>query len=717
MQPLRKAQETRRAFDRVRRSTCGNCPCGCGVKVFLRGDSMVDIFGDEEHPANKGSFCPKGLLEYRHLGNPDRLRWPLLRESVSQPFRRASWDEAIRFVAARLREVERQWGRDACSVYAAPASSFGHLLGGTVFAGGFGTPNGPWRFLPHHRAEGGSVAGMFGVNAASLLTNTPRDWCNSRCIIVYGCDPAATDPMAIGPIIDARDRGAAVVVIDTRTTMTAIKSSYALRARPGTLSVALRGILRLLFDEERIDREFIAEATDGVQALRQELEAYAPGDVARRCGIAEKDLRKIADVIGSAYPVQVVTGGWLGMEEMGEDDLRLCASLVCLRGSIGIPGGGPNLLNATPFDPSQWLERGGRALSGGAAVSLSEALLARGSDCGAWFFEGDPVARMAGGTAALEALSAAPLVVALGSYASLTTNRAHVVFPMASWLESDGLLAAGNGRSLQWHSRILAPPGECSTPIDFWADLAEQFDFAATLPWRGAQRDERNRAAAQWALQRNPLTSALSVEALDPERNPPGGVLWPCVDPAEIAFEDSRYIRGDVRGRNILFQRNSVYPLTERRFPTPDGLISLCGPQPREFTGTASGPESGELLLVASVPVDHVESYSGRISDRAAAEAFVTLHLHPRTAAAAGLAEGDHAVIENSQGKLRGRVRLTDTVDPQVVWCIPVPGAASSDNTLQSPWSLYPPSREPGVRAAFARVSLRAFRNSEALDP
>lgn len=712
MQPLRKIQETRRTFDRVRRSTCANCPCGCGVKVFLRGDALVDIFGDEEHPANKGSFCPKGLLAYRHLGHPDRLTWPLIRDSIAQPLRRVSWEEAIAFVARRLGDVAQQLGHEACSVHAAPASSFGHLLGGTMFAGEFGTPAGPWRFLPHQRAAGGSLARMFGVSASRLLTNTPRDWCNSRCIVVYGCDPATTDPMAIGPIVDARDRGASVVVIDTRTTMTAIKSSYALRVLPGTLSIALRGILRLLLDRKLIDRQFIEEATNGVQALSEELGTFSPENAARRCGVNESELRKIAEVIGTAYPVQVVAGGWLGMEELGDDDLRLCGALACLRGSIGIPGGGLNLLNATPFDPSEWLDGNARALAGGAACSLSEALVARNARRGAWFFENDPIARLPGGTAPLDSLSAAPLVVALGAYPSATTSLAHAVFPMASWLESDGLLANGNGRSLQWHSRILSPPGECRTALDFWTDLAGASGFADRLPWHGAVREERNRAAAQWALQRNSLTKALGVEVLDPERNPPGGVLWPCVEQTEIAFEDTRFVRGDVRGRNILFQRNSPFALSDRRFPTLDGRISLSAASEGQFAETGADQDSGKLILVASPAVDHVESYSGHISDRASANELVTLHLHPRTAAAAGLADGDFALVENGRGTLRGRIRLSEMVDAQVVWCVSTPGAVGTESAVRSPWSLLPASREPGVRPAYARVSLRAWHDS-----
>ena len=66
---IRKKQDTIREYGSMRRTTCCNCPAGCGLKVFLNGDTIVDIYGDEEHPINKGAFCTKGLLSYFHLKN------------------------------------------------------------------------------------------------------------------------------------------------------------------------------------------------------------------------------------------------------------------------------------------------------------------------------------------------------------------------------------------------------------------------------------------------------------------------------------------------------------------------------------------------------------------------------------------------------------------------------------------------------------------------
>lgn len=698
---LGKRQGTQRDHDQVRRSTCANCPAGCGVKVFLKQGRIVDIVGDEEHPANKGSFCPKGLLAYLHQRGTDRIMRPLMRPDRREAFQRVSWAEAIDFTARRLREAEREKGRQGCYVHTMASSPFGHQLGATLFAREYGTPSGPWRFLPRALGPGGAVAKMFGIAGSRLLANTPRDWANSQCIVVYGLDPAATDPMTIGPIIDARERAMEVVVIDSRTTVTATKGSYALRPRPGTESIAMRGILRLLLDNKWVDEEFIREATNGLDALREEVDDYPAERVAQVCGIPEVELRQVAQVIGKSRPVQVMTGGWLAPELFDDDDFRLCAALVTLRGSIGIPGGGLNLLNASPFYCEEWLDAGamGRKAE---PLTLEGILLEQRARIGALFLEGDPCARLAGGRETRAALAEVPFVAVLGAYDNATTAQADVVFPMASWLETDGLIANSNGRSLQWHHQVTAPPGECRSHLELWTDLATALGFAQRLPWHSPMRMRWNRDAAEWTLRRNPWTRAVTVDLLDPERNPPGGILWPCVDAAQIAFENSRFARGDVRGApNVLFQRNRDFPLDTKRFPTPDGRLSLA---PASQV-SPKAPPPDVLVLVPGVAVDHVEQYSGMVVPRVG-PTLPTLAIHPRTAARLGMGEGDIAVVGNKLGEFKGVVSVTETMAENTVGCAALPWTTSGkDGTAGlSAWAL-----RAGTASACTAVQVRVL--------
>lgn len=699
---LGKRQRTQRDFDQMRRSTCANCPAGCGVKVYIKDGRIVDILGDEEHPTNKGSFCPKGLLAYLHSGGGQRITHPLLRPDRGGAFRKASWDEAIDFAARRLREAEGEKGRQSCHIHAMTTSPFGHWLGATHFAREYGTSKGPWRFRPFSLGSDGAVAKMFGIAGSRLLTNTPRDWANSQCIVVYGLDPAATDPMSFGPVIDARERAMEVVVIDSRTTVSATKASHALRPRPGTESIALRGILRLLFDNHWIDDEFVREATNGVDALCAELASYPVDRVARDCGVPPAELERVAQVIGKSRPIQVMTGGWLAAERFNDDELRLCGALVALRGSIGVPGGGLNLLNASPFDCEEWLDTATIECST-TPLTLEGTLLEHPDSIGALVVEGDPCERLPGGRSTRTALAGVPFVAVLGTYENATTHYADVVFPMTSWLEHEGLVANGNGRSLQWHHRVAAPPGECRSHLEFWTDLATALGFAQRLPWYEGERSRWGHAAAEWALRRCPWTRAVMVDDLDPERSPPGGVLWPCTERSQIQFENSRSARGDVRGTpNVLFQRNRDFPLGARRFPSADGRITL----PAAHKAPPGAPPDDALLLVPTIAVDHVDAYSGMTVPRAGVT-LPTLAIHPSTATRLGLVDADAAVVSNARGELKGIVRLTDTVAPGTIACVAHPWMTGAN---LSAWSLRAPGETTCTQIRIQRAEPDAKR-------
>jgi anaerobic selenocysteine-containing dehydrogenase len=697
---LNKKQEPVRDFDAVKRTTCRNCPAGCGVKVFLRGPGIVDIFGDEEHPANKGSFCPKGLLSYYHLGNLRRVVEPRIRESLDRPFEAVTWDAALEFTAGRLRELGQRHGPDSLFVLGREVSPTGYLLGGDNFAGHFGTPYGPSAFFPRPFGGDGAVARMFGVPGSGLLMNTPRDWCNARCILVYHSDLAASDPITFGPVIDARDRGTPVLAIDSRSTVTASRATFSLRVRPGGGAAALKGIVRILLQDGLVDEEFIEDATTGLAGLRAAVEEFTPERVAQAAWVSPGDLAKAAGMVGGAKPLAVLAGDWNSRAALDDEELSMCAALVSLRGSVGIPGGGLNLLDASPF--------AGQSRAPGADIpaSLEQALLDSGRPVGAIICHGNPRADLAGGSAARAAFDDVPLVVHLSCYANETFDHAHVSLPMSYWLEYSDLIAHGNARAVQWHNRVAAPPGACRSPLDFWTGLADACGLGAHFPWRNGDARADPRAAMDHFLAGNPLTRALSVDKLDPERNPPGGVLWPCVEEAEIAFEESRFIKGEVRGRNILFARGENYPLADRRFPTPSGRIELCDPE-KPAAPAADDTEDGchPLILITGCLVDRVEEFGFFVSDRGADATTSTVQLHPRLGGLLALANGDTVVVENGLGSFAGPVWLSESIDPRVIWC---PDGIDSHHpgfTGDGPRSLFAAPDRSGGRRPCAMVT------------
>jgi formate dehydrogenase major subunit len=89
---------------------CCYCSVGCGAVVAARGNLVVNLEGDPDHPINQGALCPKGqaMLQIHNVNgaiNPYRLTKPLYRAPGASDFKEISWNEAIERVAARVKET------------------------------------------------------------------------------------------------------------------------------------------------------------------------------------------------------------------------------------------------------------------------------------------------------------------------------------------------------------------------------------------------------------------------------------------------------------------------------------------------------------------------------------------------------------------------------------------------------------------------------------
>ena len=58
--------------DRVVKSICPYCAVGCGQKVYVSGEKVVQIEGDPDSPISRGRLCPKGAASENLVNSPIR---------------------------------------------------------------------------------------------------------------------------------------------------------------------------------------------------------------------------------------------------------------------------------------------------------------------------------------------------------------------------------------------------------------------------------------------------------------------------------------------------------------------------------------------------------------------------------------------------------------------------------------------------------------------
>lgn len=102
-------------------TVCPYCGTGCNITLHVRRNEVVRV-SSKDDAWNEGWLCVKGRFGYKFINSPDRLKKPLIRVAPknselltpnSELFREASWEEALDYIADRLKDIKSRHGADA----------------------------------------------------------------------------------------------------------------------------------------------------------------------------------------------------------------------------------------------------------------------------------------------------------------------------------------------------------------------------------------------------------------------------------------------------------------------------------------------------------------------------------------------------------------------------------------------------------------------------
>jgi molybdopterin-containing oxidoreductase family molybdopterin binding subunit len=255
------------------------CPahCGldaCGILAHVSQGRITKLEPAEFPDPKYRRICLRGLSAMELAYHPDRLRHPLRRvgERGEGKFERISWDEALDTIATRFREVADKYGW----------RGVGWVLGGP----GTGTTKfGAYLRLASLTQSTRVSTWGYGDSALpcgsrSLLgTQVPYElltgWDEPELIVVWGANPAEASPMRqMRRIMDLRERGTQVVVIDPRFTVTAARADDYLPVRPGTDGALALGMMHHILERGLADEGFIRKYTTGPYLVRRDNGKY-----------------------------------------------------------------------------------------------------------------------------------------------------------------------------------------------------------------------------------------------------------------------------------------------------------------------------------------------------------------------------------------------------------------------------------------------------------
>ncbi len=336
--------------DRERAVLCGICPAGCWVIVTYDDQGRIHKVRPDES-SSLGVICRLGKHSAEIVYSSERLLYPMRRKGPkgTYEFERISWDDAYGIIEEKLNRIKSEHGPEAVSVYTGrggfelsmcdifqPAGTAVSSASSVLFP--FGSPNTmgvgalcyvSFAMIAPHVTMGGMLINMFS------------DIENARMIVVWGANPA-TDcpPLDLDRIVKAHSRGAQVVVIDPRQTMTAkLTDAEWVPIRPGTDGALALGMCNVIINEELFDEVFVNEWTKGFEEFTRYAEYFTPETVEGITGVPAGTVKSLARRIAETDGVSPVMYSGLEYSESGVQAIRATHVLWAFAGQLDIPGG------------------------------------------------------------------------------------------------------------------------------------------------------------------------------------------------------------------------------------------------------------------------------------------------------------------------------------------------------------------------------------------
>jgi len=620
-------------------TTCPrDCYDGCGIAVIKRDGKITKVLGDPAHPTARGALCGKCALGYNgvFLDAGARLTHPLLRTGPKGQgqFRRATWDEALEVVAARLKAIAAPPGGAARIIHA-------HYTGTcSMIAGGF-----PMRFFHHLGAtevEPDTVCNNAGHAALGYAIGTsadgfdPRTAKDAACILVWGANPSASAPHAHKHWL--KETPAKVVAIDPVRHPTAAEAHLHLQPRPGTDAALAFALMHVIRREGKLDRAFLAAHCVGWDEIEPMLDACTPRWAEAESGVPAARIEEAARLY-AAGPALLWLGQGLQRQPMGGNVFRACVALAAARGNFGKPGAGVYYLNGGRTRGIQ-----GRHVSPPELIRPDQPSSFSQMDLAARLE--DPAKAAAFITWNINPAASSPeqarlhkalaredlLTVAIDLFPTDTTDYADVVLPAASFLEFDDLAESYFHLTLGAQAKAQEPPGEALPNQEIFRRLARAMGFNEPLLY---ESDE--------SIIANILRDSIF----------------------DIDFET-------LKEKGWVMPPEPVIYWADLKFPTPSGRIELASAaaeadgHPRVPQPVVDAPPAGGRLRLLS-PADAWlmnDTYANdpRVAERIGAEPSVTLN--PEDARRLGVGEGDRVELANGTGRLVMLARVADVVRP-----------------------------------------------------
>ncbi|MEE8582172.1 MAG: molybdopterin-dependent oxidoreductase [Myxococcota bacterium] len=407
-------------------STCRECPAGCGIHVKTREGRPIKLEGNPEHPINRGALCARGQAAIGRSYHPDRYASPMIRSDGA--LRSASWDEALGVLMRKITSLRGAGSMSRLRVIGAdPGPTLSRLIDDWITALGGDPVAQRTVYEPFaHEALRAATEQVFGVASLPIFDLSATD-----LILDFGSDflDAWLSPVEHArQFAEARDveahpdGGARLVSIGPRLSLTGSSADQWIPSAPGSEGAIALFLAAAVYERARSEGRSISGDSE---AVARALSSVDRAETARRAGIDASTLDALVERVLAAHaPLALPPGVAL----TGQQATSSAAAVLLLDALVGAVGQSVQI-------PRRDGTRPGASLS---ELSALVTAMQAGEVDVLLVHDADPLYSLPGDLGMAEALAQVDLVVSFSPLRDETSERADLVLPDHTPLESWG---------------------------------------------------------------------------------------------------------------------------------------------------------------------------------------------------------------------------------------------------------------------------------------
>jgi len=663
-------------------TTCAYCGVGCSFKAEMQGETVVRMTPYKNGGANEGHSCVKGRFAWGYASHPDRVLEPMIREHITDEWKTVTWDEAIAYAAARLKDIQVRHGQDAIGgITSSRCTNEEVFVVQKMIRTAFGNNNVDTCARVCHSPTGFGLSQAFGTSAG---TQDFRSVDVTDVILLIGANPTDAHPVFASRMKRRLREGAQLIVVDPRridlVRSPHVEAARFLQLRPGTNVAIVNALAHVIVTEDLVDHRFVQERCDPTEFAQWAQfvagEENSPEWLEQHTGVPAAEVRAAARLYATAGNAAIYYGLGVTEHSQGSTMVMGMANLALVTGNLGRDGVGVNPLRGQnnvqgSCDMGSFPHElpGYRHVSDAAARHTFEALWGRAirSEPGlripnmfdaaidghfkGIYVQGEDIAQSDPNTVhVMHALTSMELVIVQDLFINETAKVAHVFFPGTSFLEKDGTFTNAERRINRVRPAMRPRSGKQE-----WEVVAE---LSAAL---GAPMhyDDAAQIMDEIALL-TPTFSGVSFAKLDEV----GSVQWPCNEAHPLGtpiMHEGTFVRG--LGRFTPTPYMATDEKSTRRFP----LLLTTGRILSQYNVGA------QTRRTANVQWHHED----------------VLEIHPHDAEERGISDGDEVTLASRVGATTLHAMVSDRMAQGVVYTTfhyPVSGA-NVVTTEHSDWA------------------------------